>query len=184
MVAGIGLQWKLDGLAPLQRALTGAARAAEQPNALLIAIGTYLLGSIKKNFETRGDGTWKAVNGSAFAPLRSQRDRLFKAATQRGAAGNVFEVGRNYVRVGVDRAAVKYARIHQTGGVIKAKNWFNRGGQGPYLVFRIGTRWVLRRQVTIPARPYAFIRKTDPANLSRIAGFWMRDQLKVGLVGR
>jgi len=40
-----------------------------------------------------------------------------------------------------------YARIHEKGGVIKAKN-------GPYLKFKIGGRWVQVPQVKIPARPY------------------------------
>lgn len=41
---------------------------------------------------------------------------------------------------------VRYAAIHQFGGVVRAK----RG----YLTFRIGNRWARKKQVTIPARPY------------------------------
>lgn len=42
---------------------------------------------------------------------------------------------------------VKYARIHELGGIIKAKN-------APYLTFPVNGRWVSTKQVEIPARPY------------------------------
>jgi phage gpG-like protein len=42
---------------------------------------------------------------------------------------------------------VLYAKIQHFGGVIKAKH-------AEWLVFRIGDRWVKKKQVTIPARPY------------------------------
>lgn len=46
--------------------------------------------------------------------------------------------------IGSDRV---YARIHQTGGVIKAS-------AGGALRFQIGGKWVMVKQVTMPARPY------------------------------
>jgi len=42
---------------------------------------------------------------------------------------------------------LKYARIHELGGVIKAKNV-------PYLRFKVDGNWVSVTQVTIPPRPY------------------------------
>lgn len=42
---------------------------------------------------------------------------------------------------------VKYARIHEFGGTIKAKN-------APWLTFPVGGRWARVKQVEIPARPY------------------------------
>lgn len=47
-------------------------------------------------------------------------------------------------RVGA-RQGVPYAKIHETGGVIRAKNF-------PYLKFRIDGHWFSKREVTIPAR--------------------------------
>lgn len=42
---------------------------------------------------------------------------------------------------------LKYARIHEKGGVIKPK-------KKKSLRFKIGGNWVIVKQVTIPARPY------------------------------
>lgn len=42
---------------------------------------------------------------------------------------------------------VPYARIHEQGGIIRARN-------APFLVFRVGGRWIKTKQVRIPARPY------------------------------
>ena len=42
---------------------------------------------------------------------------------------------------------VKYARIHEFGGVIRAKN-------APYLAFKIGEKFIRKKQVVIPARPF------------------------------
>ena len=42
---------------------------------------------------------------------------------------------------------LKYARIHEMGGVIKASS-------APYLKFFVDGHWVMTDQVKIPARPY------------------------------
>lgn len=42
---------------------------------------------------------------------------------------------------------VEYAGVHEYGATIKAKN-------KPYLRFNIGGRWVQKKSVTIPARPF------------------------------
>ena len=44
-------------------------------------------------------------------------------------------------------SALKYARIHEQGGTIKAKN-------GGYLKFKIGGSWVMVKEVKIPKRAY------------------------------
>lgn len=42
---------------------------------------------------------------------------------------------------------LKYARIHEYGGTIRAIN-------APYLKFKIGNQWVQKKEVHIPARPF------------------------------
>jgi phage gpG-like protein len=42
---------------------------------------------------------------------------------------------------------VIYARIHEYGGEIKAKN-------SPLLRFKIGDQWISKKKVTMPERPY------------------------------
>lgn len=64
---------------------------------------------------------------------------------------------RNYVQMtpgGIGTATitagnskVPYARIHEQGGIIRAKN-------APFLVFRVGGRWIKKKQVVIPKRSY------------------------------
>ena len=56
---------------------------------------------------------------------------------------------------------VKYALIHQHGGTIKAK-------KAKYLRFRIGKRWVMKKSVTIPARPFIGISQDDMEEIRRI----------------
>jgi phage gpG-like protein len=49
--------------------------------------------------------------------------------------------------IAAGNSRVPYARIHEYGGTIRAKN-------KPYLTFKIGNRWIRKKQVVIPARPY------------------------------
>ena len=59
---------------------------------------------------------------------------------------------------------VPYARIQELGGIIRAKN-------APYLVFKIGNRWISKKQVRLPARRYlskavAKVLKTQPPRMA------------------
>lgn len=54
--------------------------------------------------------------------------------------------GNDTLEIGAGSNVV-YARIHEFGGTIKAKN-------APFLKFQIGGRWAQVKQVQIPARPY------------------------------
>jgi phage gpG-like protein len=65
----------------------------------------------------------------------------------------------NDTYVGSIGTSVIYGPIHETGGVIRAKN-------GPYLKFRVDGHWVSKKEVTIPARP--FLRPAITENISRI----------------
>lgn len=55
-----------------------------------------------------------------------------------------YKVKGNRVVIGTN---LKYGRIHEFGGTIKAKN-------SPFLVFRIGKQWISVKQVVIPDRPF------------------------------
>lgn len=52
--------------------------------------------------------------------------------------------GRWEVRIGTN---LEYARIHEYGGTIRAKN-------KPFLVFKIGGKLIFTKSVQIPPRPY------------------------------
>jgi len=64
--------------------------------------------------------------------------------------------GQWEVQVGTN---LRYAAIHEYGGIIKAKN-------KPFLVFKIGGKLIFTKSVQIPARPYlrpAFDSQKDAA---------------------
>lgn len=55
-----------------------------------------------------------------------------------------YDAGDDQVTIGTN---VRYAGVHQFGATIHAKN-------KPYLMFRMGQRWVRKKQVTIPQRMF------------------------------
>ena len=74
------------------------------------------------------------------------RNQLNKHPT--GNLTNSFSVKREgkWILAGV--FGVIYAKIHEFGGIIKARN-------KPFLAFQVdGGEWVFTKSVTIPARPY------------------------------
>ena len=89
---------------------------------------------------------------SQFVGLNRQSGRLANSITvSRSIDRNAltFFIGTN----------VKYARIHEFGGIIRAKN-------APYLAFKIGEKFIRKKQVVIPARPFLSPAiNTDNANI-------------------
>ena len=83
--------------------------------------------------------------------LKGGKGRLRGSIThQVDESGLTAKIGSNVI----------YARIHEFGGVIKAKN-------APYLMFKGEDGWVRVKEVTIPARPYlkpAFEEKGEEAS--------------------
>jgi HK97 gp10 family phage protein len=74
------------------------------------------------------------------------RNKLNKHPT--GFLTNSFAVKREGRSVLAGVFGVVYAKIHEFGGVIKARN-------KPFLAFQVdGGDWVFTKSVTIPARPY------------------------------
>jgi phage gpG-like protein len=60
---------------------------------------------------------------------------------------STFEMEQNGVRITLSPRGVKYARIHEFGGIIRPK-------EATALRFQIGDKWITTKKVTIPARPY------------------------------
>jgi len=102
----------------------------------LASAGRALLTRVQLGFRRSEDPygrPWKAVRRGG-QPL-VDRGRLRRSFSYR--------VDRDGLVIGTN---VRYARVHQTGAVIRAKNH-------PYLRFRVGGQWVRKKKVTIPARP-------------------------------
>lgn len=124
---------------------------------LLRNIGESLKASTSRRFSqskepdiSHSGRTWvKGVKSSGKTLL--DRGNL-KNSINYNVKGNTVNIGSNLI----------YARIHQLGGVIKAKN---RG----LLRFKINGRYVSKKKVTIPARPYLGFSKFDEREFERLA---------------
>jgi len=112
-------------------------------------IGDIIRTSVIKNFEVEGRPPWKKSKRALIEGGQTLTDtaRLRKSIVAK-AYHNRAEIGTN----------VKYAAIHQFGGVIKAKTH-------KYLKFKIGDRWAQKKQVIIPARPFLMIQDEDWAEI-------------------
>ncbi len=77
------------------------------------------------------------------------RPHLISRRGQGGLLGSIFyrtaEAGEKVI--GIAGTAQVYARVHEEGATITAK-------RAKYLRFQVAGRWVMKRSVTIPARPY------------------------------
>lgn len=102
----------------------------------------------------------RAPDGSAWKPGYKTRGKtligkglLLRSITATEPTATSVDVGSNRI----------YAGVHQRGAVIKAKT---AGG----LRFRVGGNggWVIRRQVTIPARPYLGASEQDRVEFREI----------------
>lgn len=128
-------------------------------------IGQQLVTSTQQRFktETGPDGKkWprslraRAEGGQTLSDTR----RLRNSVTSRARPDRV-EVGTN----------VKYARIHQLGGTIRAK-------RAKALRFQIGDRWAVKKAVKIPARPFIGISEKDNEAINEIIRERIEEALK------
>lgn len=146
-------------------ALARLAAFGRDPSPALKVVGQDLITSTQERIRDQ-----VSPEGTRWPDLRPDY-----AAAKRGA-GMLVESGRligsltrkvegPQLLVGTN---VLYAAIHQVGGVIRPKS--KRA-----LRFRIGQRWVLVRQVKIPARPFLGISARDLEDMREtIEGFILR----------
>lgn len=115
-------------------------------------IGEIVRRSVEQNFAAGGrPEKWEKSHRvkEKGGQTLSDTGRLRRSFTVRGYPDRA-EVGTN----------VKYAAIHQFGGVISARN-------RPYLRFKVGDQWVTKRSVTIPARPFLMVQNEDWGKMRR-----------------
>lgn len=121
-------------------ALTKLAESAKNPTAVFRAMGTTFKSITEGNFNSVGAAyrpqPWKPKWGGAPSILQSRNPVLSKSF-QLTVTPNSATVSNPMI----------YAAIHQFGGVIRAEG-------RKALRFKINGKWVMRKQVTIPARPY------------------------------
>lgn len=147
--------------AEIRAALGRAAEATRELTSLMDLIGAALVASTQQRFEVQRSPAgvpWKqslraqSVSGQTLV----DSGRLRASITHRPSASRV-EVGTN----------VNYAAVHQFGATIRAKT-----AKG--LRFRIGDRFVIKRQVTVPARPFLGIDAADREEIVAITTDWLR----------
>jgi phage virion morphogenesis protein len=142
-----------DGL--VRRAFQGLEALGADLTPLFREVGSRLVSNTKLRFE---EG--RAPDGRAWIPS-------IRARTQRGqtlrSSGNLmnsisYRAEPRQVIVGTN---TPYAAVHQFGTTIRAKN-------AKALRFQIGERWVFKKSVTIPARPFLGISAEDVVDLQAI----------------
>jgi len=97
--------------------------------------------------------------------IRSKIDgnsTLYKTGTLRSSIG--FSSDSKTVKIGTN---LIYAKIHQLGGVIKSKT-------ARFLVFKIGNKFIRKKQVEIPARPFLGISIDDKKDILQIIKDYLR----------
>jgi phage gpG-like protein len=151
---------EIEGDRELLDAFERMVRAGGNPRVYLNAIGDMLTESTQLRFESsRGtDGSpWRAV-------LRGGQPLLHKGQLRASVSHQV--QGDSSVVVGVPYA---WASVHQFGAIIRAKI------QGKNLRFKVGAsptgiggRWVSKKEVTIPARPFLGISDNDRSQITEI----------------
>lgn len=149
--------------AEVRRVLDGALAAAEDLSPAMDEIGGHLVAAVQRRFELgRGpDGKpWKpsrrVEESQGVARTLVDNGDLSRFWSHRPHADSV-EVG----------SSVIYAAIHQFGGTIRAK-------KGKALAFGSGAGKVLRKSVTIPARPFLGLDADDEAEIAAI----LRDHIQ------
>ena len=120
-------------------------RNAAPANGMVLVRGTH------ERFRAERD-----PEGNAWARLNPEYARTKKGPgilreTSMLMRSIFYKATSDAIHVGTNRV---YARVHQLGDTIRPKS-------RPKLVFKLGSRWVRAKQVTIPARPYLGVSRED-----------------------
>lgn len=127
---------------------------------LLATIGSEIVATTNRRFEAGKDpngGKWPVSLGAR----EENRKTLIKTGRLRDSYTR--EVGHDSVEVGSN---AKYAAIHHFGCVIRAKN-------AKALQFRIGESFVMKKAVTMPARPALGLNGEDEDHIMETTEDWI-----------
>lgn len=144
MANGVSLNW-----GGFDKAVAGAARKMANRKLLMATIGETLVSGTIKRFADEEDPQGQKWEKSGRAAAESGQT-LTKTARLRKSIDYAATPGK--VMVGSN---LKYARIHQLGGLIKPKN-------GKALKFKGSSgQDVFVKEVKMPARPFVGVSKSD-----------------------
>lgn len=159
-MSGVSLHIEVDDR-QIQVAIARLIATGQNPAPIMQDIATYGENSTRDRFRTE-----TAPDGSQWKP--NQRGSKTLIDSSRLLDSIVSDSDDDFAAWGTN---VIYAAIHQSGGVIRAKN-------KPYLVFKVpggGLRRV--KQVTIPARPYLGINDDDEENIVDIVNRHLQEAI-------
>jgi phage gpG-like protein len=138
-----------EGLDQAIASLEGAAEAMRDPD-LKLAIARYFSSEAKNRFDTK-----TAPDGSTWKKSNENPDTLVLSGTLRGSISE--EIVGDTIFVGSRGMAAKpYAAAHQFGVTLKPVT-------AKALAFTLGDKFILAKQVTLPARPYIGVAGRDRA---------------------
>ena len=200
---GVEVKVDTKNLKVIENVLSSMITRGQTIRPMMRKLGVSLVRIVDKNFEDEGRPTkWKKrsplsqANLAIAAQGRASKTKRYDKAKQRGKAsilrreslkamGNkilsksgdlkksiTFAVDDTKVAVGPSDN-VKYARIHQLGGVIRPKSKKS-------LFVPCGKRMLRLKKVTIPARPYLTVPQSEVPKLARV----VVDELKTEMYTR
>ncbi|CAN0654336.1 phage virion morphogenesis protein [Nitratireductor aquimarinus] len=116
---------------------------------------------VQEQTRTRIEEEKTAPDGAAWKPNRAGTSTLYQSGDL--SASIDYRATETSALVG---SGLIYARIHQDGGVIKAKN-------AKALAFQIGNRLVMTNSVTIPRRQYLGLSADNQRDIIEAAEDWV-----------
>lgn len=150
-----------------------AKRTASDLKPAMAAIGNLVTKSVKQNFREEG------------RPDKWQKSKKKKGKTLHGTgalARNIhYELDSDGSAVTIMTGPQKYARIHQFGGNIPAREIHAKNRQA--LKFTVGGKVFYRKSVhhpgaNIPARPYMLLQEDDETKIKDILANRIVDEMK------
>jgi phage virion morphogenesis protein len=158
-----------------QAGVQALMRLGQRPGPLLRAIGVGLVRNTQDRFDDGRD-----PEGNPWAPLNAEYASgkrgpgiLRESGMRGGLQGSITsQVSGEELAVGTNKI---YGAIHQFGGVIRPK-------KAAALVFRMGGRLVIAREVTIPARPYLGVSAVDEDTIMDVVEL-LTDRALAGAAG-
>lgn len=149
-MTGVLIKTDLSDISNAAQRLNGLTKPKSP---LMQQIARVLRETTRERFETQKDPTgkvWQKGHKKSGLTLMGKSQNLRDSIEAKSDETSA-TVGTNRI----------YGGIHQTGGVIKAK-------RAKFLRFKINGQWVMRKSITMPARPFLGISEADKEAINHI----------------
>ncbi len=134
-----------------------------QQEELMDKIGFYMENEMRKRFDTGTDykgNAWKKLKYRTGKPLRDTGALMGSLGTAE-IKGDTVSIFSN----------LKYARLHDQGGVIEPKN-------KKFLKFTINGKDYFSKKITVPARKFSGISSKNKIEIKELVNKFFQDKLK------